>query len=104
MRPRPVTNHERARMREMRSHGMSIGTIGLQVNRTEQCVWSHVKDMPIRVPHGPKAWPDAKVSRFLTAYERGIPPEELGPLYGIAPVSVRVTACKLRRRVQEARA
>lgn len=101
---RPVTAPERARMRQMREQRMSIGVIALEVDRTEQCVWSHVKDMPIRVPHGPKAWPDTKVDRFLTAYGRGIPADELGPAYGLSPGSVKPTACKLRRKLREARA
>ncbi|AWV18785.1 hypothetical protein A3862_27285 [Methylobacterium sp. XJLW] len=88
----------------MREQRMSICRIAIEVDRTEACVWSHVKDMPISVTHGIKAWPEAKVDRFLTAYGRGIPPEELGPLYGLSPISVRATACNLRRKLREARA
>ena len=98
----PVTNKERARMREMRQQGMSLRAIGEELGRTTQCVWQHASDIKAHCRPGRPGMGEAAYARMLAARESGVDTREIAARFGIAPRSVNPTLSRYRKMQQGA--
>lgn len=100
----PVTNKERARMREMRQQGMSVNAIGAELGRSGKCVWDHVSDIGVRCRSGRPGMGQAAYARMLAARESGADTREIAARFGIKPESVDATLSRYRRMQRRAAA
>lgn len=100
----PVTNKERARMREMRHQGMSVNAIGAELGRTGPCVWNHVSDIAVHAKPGRVGMGEAVYARMLAARESGANRHEIAARFGVAPGSVNTMLSHYRKMLRRASA